>query len=258
MARIALTANTTFYISTTGSDATGDGSVGNPWRTIQHGVDYICNSLDLVNFHAILQLAPGTYAENVIVRGYVSGALQTHVGFPTIKGDVANPSAYVIEGGSGIAIFGGSISYGWLVQGVKLQATSGGTCVESDDAIHILLDSVEFGNAGIHCMALYTGMIKFISNGYTISGGANVHLYSEAHGQIVAQPGHTNTLVGNPNFSLMFAACFNGSLINMRGQTYSGTATGKQYDVESGGVLMLAGTTLPGNVAGTNTGGFVS
>ncbi len=53
-----------FYVSTTGSDTTGDGSAGNPWRTITHamqtGIDIGTNPGTAADPH-IIHVAPGTY-----------------------------------------------------------------------------------------------------------------------------------------------------------------------------------------------------
>lgn len=38
---VAADPGTTYYVSTTGDDDTGDGTVGNPWRTIQHAVGQV-------------------------------------------------------------------------------------------------------------------------------------------------------------------------------------------------------------------------
>jgi hypothetical protein len=38
---VAADPGTTYYVSTTGDDGTGDGTAGNPWRTIQHAVSQV-------------------------------------------------------------------------------------------------------------------------------------------------------------------------------------------------------------------------
>lgn len=58
------TADLTYHVSTAGSDTTGDGSVGAPWRTLQHAVDRVPRRVD----HAVaIKAASGTYAESVSV-----------------------------------------------------------------------------------------------------------------------------------------------------------------------------------------------
>ncbi len=51
------------YVDTTGSDTTGDGSSGNPYATIQKGVDEASDG-DTIN------IADGTYTEDVEIDGY--------------------------------------------------------------------------------------------------------------------------------------------------------------------------------------------
>lgn len=62
IARIPITANVTYYVSTTGDDA-ANGSVTNPWRTAQHAFDWIGSNLDFrANGPTItVQFADGSY-----------------------------------------------------------------------------------------------------------------------------------------------------------------------------------------------------
>jgi len=48
----------TYYVSTTGSDITGDGSIGNPWGTIDYAYEHI-------NGQFVLNIRNGTYDERV-------------------------------------------------------------------------------------------------------------------------------------------------------------------------------------------------
>jgi hypothetical protein len=50
-----------YYVSTTGSDLTGNGSEARPWRTIQHALDNAIDSGDMPLIH----VAAGTYRENL-------------------------------------------------------------------------------------------------------------------------------------------------------------------------------------------------
>lgn len=51
---IASTGSAQFYVATDGSDATGDGSSGNPWATITHAVDNVGDG-------ELILVRPGTY-----------------------------------------------------------------------------------------------------------------------------------------------------------------------------------------------------
>lgn len=59
--RTKLTQDTTFYVATTGSDSTGDGSSGNPWATLQYAMDVISSSLDFAGFTVTVNIGAGTF-----------------------------------------------------------------------------------------------------------------------------------------------------------------------------------------------------
>ncbi len=49
---------TDYYVATTGSDVTGDGSAGNPWQTIQHAINNVGSG-------DVIHVAAGTYNETL-------------------------------------------------------------------------------------------------------------------------------------------------------------------------------------------------
>jgi len=57
-----ITTNTTYYIATTGSDVTGDGSSGTPWATPQKALDYLKDKWINDDVTVTIQCADGTYA----------------------------------------------------------------------------------------------------------------------------------------------------------------------------------------------------
>lgn len=69
----------------------------------------------------------------------------------------------------------------------------------------------------------------------------------------------TVTLTGTPAFSQSYVFADDTSLIRATSMTFSGSATGKRYDVATNGVINTNGggaTYFPGSVAGTTaTGG---
>lgn len=68
-----LTNNITLYVSTTGSDITGNGTEDNPFKTIQYALDIIPK--DLGGYDATVLVADGRYDERVQIQGYHGGTL---------------------------------------------------------------------------------------------------------------------------------------------------------------------------------------
>ena len=86
-----LTANKTVYVATTGSDTNGDGTSGKPYRTITKGLSMIPKNLN--GFDATLNVAAGTYAENVSVKGFHGGVFTIF-----LEGNVTVNSFAVLAG----------------------------------------------------------------------------------------------------------------------------------------------------------------
>lgn len=89
---IQINAQTNYYVSTTGNDATGDGSSGNPWQTIQHAVDNLAD----VSATNIINIEAGTYTEiiDISTSNIVDLTLQGESTLTTIiQADVAPNTA---------------------------------------------------------------------------------------------------------------------------------------------------------------------
>ena len=69
-----LISNVSLYVSTTGSDETGDGSQENPFRTIQFALDYLPK--DLGGHTATINVAEGTYNESLYIIDFNSGLIE--------------------------------------------------------------------------------------------------------------------------------------------------------------------------------------
>ena len=76
-----LTGDITLYVSNTGSDTTGDGTSGNPFKTIQHAIDMLPE--DLNGYAATVQVADGIYNESVVISGFKTGVIH----LKTIRND---------------------------------------------------------------------------------------------------------------------------------------------------------------------------
>lgn len=70
----ALTANTTYYVSTTGNDTTGNGTSSAPYRTISKALTMIPKNLN--GFIGYISIAAGAYTEEVNVKDFHGGILR--------------------------------------------------------------------------------------------------------------------------------------------------------------------------------------
>ena len=69
----ALQTDVTIYVSPTGSDMEGDGSPEAPYVTIQKAIDAIPAWMD--GHDAIVQIAPGDYTENILIKNKTGGTV---------------------------------------------------------------------------------------------------------------------------------------------------------------------------------------
>lgn len=82
-----LEVDVTYYVATTGSDTTGDGTSAKPFKTIQHALDILPK--DLGSCMASIIIANGTYNEDVKVKSFTNGSLQIYSTTPkTISSNV--------------------------------------------------------------------------------------------------------------------------------------------------------------------------
>lgn len=88
----------TIYVATTGSDSAGDGSEDAPFATIQHAIDSLPKNLS--NREITINIASGTYSENVEVAGFYGGTLRFELGEVVAKSFVLYESNVIINGTS--------------------------------------------------------------------------------------------------------------------------------------------------------------
>lgn len=100
----------TIYVSTSGNDASGDGSANNPFKTIQHAVDSI--SKDIANREITIDIASGTYSEEILVSGFYGGVLKIKFGSETTIGNITINDSCVILQGTGLTIAASGKQYG--------------------------------------------------------------------------------------------------------------------------------------------------
>ena len=239
--RVTLTAATTYYVRSDGSDSNNglsDSSSG-AFLTIAHAMAVVA-ALDCSIYQLTVQIDAGTWPG---------------VTLPAMLGSVPP----IFTGIGSTTLFNATtcfVVYGkWIIQNLKV---TGGIGIEAVATGGAQFSGVEFGACtAIHMVAFPLSSISPIGN-YTISGGASYHYYVDVG--IIAGNGNavTVTITGTPAFSGSFALAINLGLI-APSYTFSGSATGVRYLVTSNAVINTAGAGanyFPGNSAGSaSTGG---
>lgn len=259
--RKRLSANTTFFVSTTGSNANNGTAVGTPWQTIQFAYDTIANNYDLNGFTATIQLANGTYTTGLTTsKGVVGG---NGPGAVMILGS-ATPSNVIISTTSNDCFGIGETAFGSgsqgttqiTIGGMRLQTTTAGNCVNvSGGGCGVVVGTpgfpIDFGVCvQDHMIGNHSAWIIAGTNN-TISGSALIHVAGLSNA-VVALHGTTETFTGTPAFTYYAFADVNASLY-LDSMTFTGSATGVRYFVQNNSniyTLSNSAAYLPGNASG--------
>lgn len=248
--REKLTAARTYYVRTDGSDSNNglSNTSGGAFLTIQKAVDVACASLDTSTYTVTIQVADGTYTGAVYMKAFVGA------GSVVIQGNNATPSNVVISTTSATA-FANSSPSGLSVLDMKIQTTTGGYCLAAQNGATLSFSNIVFGAAAWgHIYTDTCGSVS-INGNYSIVGGAPYHIQLLTNG-VISCYSRTVTLTGTPAFSAAYLSLTTGAAAYYASNTFTGSATGKRYDISLNGVATTAAATLPGNVAGTTaTGG---
>lgn len=254
--RITLTAATTFFVSNAGSDTNNGLTAATPWLTIQHAVNVLTTTYDFGGQSVTIQLADGTYSENVILAyPWVGGNMLI------IVGNVGTPANVVINPANGTAFSlgtpGGFSPVSLTLSGMKISAAGGSCIVGADRCSMIIGAGVIFGAcSGSHIVAS-RGASAFLSAPTTIAGNAGV-AFLQCGANAIVLGGSTIAVTGTPSFGVALMYCVRNATLVLGATVFTGAATGKQYLVQTGAVIDGGGrgtSWLPsGMTAGTTDG----
>lgn len=255
LGRIKMTGNQSFYVSPSGNDSTGTGLVGAPWLTIGHALLILREGYDFGGFTATVQLAHGTYAENVAVNSSLpNGRLQ-------ILGDTGSPGSCIIAPAAGNAVVVNG-PYSLSLSGVRLSAGGSGavglSVVENGVAI---LDTASFGACSAAQIATQNGGQVLFTGPLEIAGSAPIFASIFGPATLNIQ-GQALTFTGAPNFSSAFIKISGPGQVEAASVAITGTATGSGWSVVNNGVLTTSGSlanfTGAGLSAGTTASGGIA
>lgn len=260
-AREQLFAARTYHVNASGGSDANDGLTnGTAFATIQKAIDVVA-AIDTSIYSVTIQLADGTYAENLFLRPL------TGAGIATIKGNEASPPNVLLAPASdtGPSGFSSAIhtenSAQWVLDSFKIERASGTNqeAIRADNAV-LRFGNLDFG-AGFslcHLNSLLGAKIWGHAS-FTISGNVPRFAFCRQGSQYLQTGGVVATLTGTPAFSTAFVDVAEASVVFVSG-SYSGSATGKRYNGISNGVIRSANGAadfFPGDVAGTTASGGV-
>jgi len=231
----------TVYVATTGSDATGNGSIGAPFATINKAMAYIQN-LDMRGHIAMIKLAAGTYSDGLL---YDSTYGLECGGKVVLSGVVGDPGAVTITGG--IQADGAT-----SILRVQFVTITGSIGIIANHDASIDYSNVVFGTVASSHVTATIGSRVVASGPYLINGPAQSFVQTSMGGAVILD-NQTATVSGTPGFSNAFAFAVTNGMISATGATFSGAATGTRYNAVLNGVITTGGggaNFFPGNVAG--------
>ena len=250
--REKLTSSRTYYVSTTGSNSADGRTTGTAFLNIQKAIDVVAG-LDTNGYTVTINVAAGTYTENVVLKSITGGGLVQIIG-AGIASTTLSPASGSAFDSSTNGFFGV-----YSLQSMKLTA-AGGVCISNYGPGIIKFQSLDFGASSIHISATYSGAITATGN-YTISGGAQWHARSYGGAMVVIASVTINVSVASLAFSQSFFLASRGGALQCNAITFTGnyaTVTGTRY------LVMLCGNIdtqnsgasyLPGNAAGISQNG---
>ena len=258
--RQILTADTTFYVSTTGNDS-NPGTSAAPWATLQHAVHILASEYDTAGFTVTISVGAGSFA------GF---GVETIVGGGIIQISGAGSLATTITNGpnDGLFNFGECFTVNQVTGATYcLDAVTLNNTVSNVDTVanYIEYQSILLGNyAAYTCDIVLNGTTENAISSY--SGTIGI-----ANGTLTADFTHTSSpatfiralggdfyaggtivLSGNPDFGTSAQQGFviaQKSTLDISGATITGTSTGQSFYLQDGANL-LAPASMPGNVPG--------
>lgn len=259
--RNQLTAPRTYYVdASSGNDANDGLTSGTPFASIQYAIDTAA-SLDLGVYDITIDLANGTYPEEIVLKRF------TGAGTITLLGDPTTPSNVVIDPDdtTKLAIYANGTN-GYILDGMKIEPSAsliaGRKAIRADDCL-LKFQNIEFGSGyggtGGRLIWATVGATIWAIGDYEFTADADRGIEILQNSTYLQTSGVTGTLTGTPDFATAFLVTNSGSTAYISG-SYSGAATGKRYEASELSLVRSGdgtATFFPGDVAGSTASGAV-
>ncbi len=252
-----LTGNINIYVSTTGSDTTGDGTISKPFKTIQHAINILPK--DLGGYTVIITVTDGTYPEVVKIVGFTNGEFRLYSSHVDLLSDNCKIDRIIAQYNTCLLVVGGfSI----------MTTTADGIFADSCPSLNfqfmkITENAISTGKVGMsifrsifsiwncqvsyHNVALLAYNSRGVSNNWATCVGNNYGLYS-SYGAVVAltgtQPAATTSVIHDTggsfthNNGTQIAGIFTG-LSCTWGTIYGGYVRHGNYDSGSNAMITV-------------------
>jgi hypothetical protein len=222
------------------------------FATPQAAWAHICANVDCNGFVPTIKIADGTHGG---ISDNITGA---PLGAPyvAIDGNSANPENVILtEAAAETLLF---LQSRVELSNFEFRSTGSFGLVAAYHGRVFVRAGLRAGACSGEKFHASSGGQIWLFNNYTDTGNAQKHFVAHSGGQIRAW-GVTATPVGTPAYTT-FAEAVLGGVITADSYTYGGSATGKRFNVESGGVIEQDDNDLeifPGNAAGTVSPGGI-
>lgn len=245
-----------YYVRTDGNDQnTGlANTAAAAFLTIQRAVD-VARSLDLGNYGVTIRIAAGTYPDYVTLKSYIGE------GPITIQGEIGNPTGVILNP-SGNVFIAANVRGKYFIRYLHARSATKGVIAASGPGTNIEFQLVDFGACANSHISATDGACVTAVGAYSIAGGcsAGAHFYAATCG-IIKATGIAVTMAATYNFASGFVHSDKGlGMIDAAGMTFSGTATGLQFNLAKNAICHIAASNVnyfPGNTAGTLATGAV-
>lgn len=232
--------NINFYVTKTGNDSTGDGSIGNPWLTINYACSQVYALVDFNSFAVTVNVGAGTYAEQV----FASGATLGNVVYNIVG---ASSSTVTVQAPNGLYAFYAKDLAAIQIQGVTLTgtATASGLVYASQNGIVDVSSDVAFGSCAIGAQISVSqgGFVNVLSSSVALTGNAAQFCNATTNG-VINFNGQSIT-VNSARAYTTFCVCLYGGIINAGGLSFVGAGaagtTGTRFQLGVLGTVQTSG-----------------